>query len=333
MDAALYRFIEKKGGEHARHLELLSQGGGWLLLELGGASRDDVRRAAEEAVRRAGPALVDSRVYLDPKTFAALWDAREGALGATAFLPGEPDTWPGWEDSAVPTEKLGSYLRALCRLFDAYGYAPSVYGHFGMGLVHCRIPFDLYTEGGVDAFRGFMSDAADLVVAYGGSLSGEHGDGQSRAELLVKMFGPELIDAMRELKAIFDPQGRMNPARSSTRIRSSITCASGRTTGRRGPRPIFDIPTTAGASRARRSAAWASANAAARTARAPAITTSCARATWSPAKRSTRRGAARTSSGSCSAATAPSAAASRTRGSTTRSACACRARGARATAP
>ncbi|HEY8075656.1 MAG TPA: FAD-linked oxidase C-terminal domain-containing protein, partial [Labilithrix sp.] len=157
--------------------------------------------------------VVDTRVYEDPKEQKRLWDAREGGLGATAFVPGEPDAWPGWEDSAVPPEGLGAYLRELRALFDRYDYHPALYGHFGMGLVHCRVPFDLYDEHGIAKYRRFLDEAADLVVAHGGSLSGEHGDGEARGELLVKMFGADLVSAMRELKAIFDPQGGMNPGK------------------------------------------------------------------------------------------------------------------------
>jgi Fe-S oxidoreductase len=122
-------------------------------------------------------------------------------------------TWPGFEDSAVAPDKVGAYLRDLRRLFDTYGYNPSLYGHFGMGCVHCRIPFDLYTRAGVEKFKAFMDEATDLVVRYGGSFSGEHGDGQARAQFLPKMFGPELIDAFREFKAIWDPDGKMNPGK------------------------------------------------------------------------------------------------------------------------
>lgn len=213
MDRRLYNHLRQKGGEHAEHLGLLSDGGGWLFVELGADSEAEVVANAQELVRRAGNSIVDHRIYLDPKKQRMLWDAREGGLGATALVPGEPDTWPGWEDSAVPVPRVGAYLRDLFKLFESYDYHPALYGHFGMGLIHCRVPFDLYTEAGVVKFRRFMNDAADLVISYGGSLSGEHGDGQSRAELLVKMFGPELIEAMRELKAIFDPFGKMNPGK------------------------------------------------------------------------------------------------------------------------
>ena len=117
----------------------------------------------------------------------------------------------------MPPARLGDYFRDLLALYDEFGFSsdtmPSLYGHFGQGCVHTRIPFDLYSAEGVAAYRAFMERAADLVVAYGGSLSGEHGDGQSRGELLSRMFGPELVAAFGELKAIFDPGNRMNPGK------------------------------------------------------------------------------------------------------------------------
>jgi FAD/FMN-containing dehydrogenase len=113
------------------------------------------------------------------------------ALAATTWVPGRPDTWPGWEDAAVPPEELGDYLRELRKLMDNHDYNPSLYDHFGQGCVHCRVEFDLYTAEGMSDYRSFVGEAADLVVRFGGSLSGEHGDGQTRAELLPKMFGEE----------------------------------------------------------------------------------------------------------------------------------------------
>ncbi len=214
MDDVLYHHIQAKGGSHAEHLRLLPEGGGWLMLGVGGQTREEVRAHADAFVRAAGDGVRAHRLCLDETERTMLWDAREGALGSTAFVPGEHDTWPGWEDSAVRPEQLASYLRDLRALYDRYGYTKTaLYGHFGMGLVHCRVPFTLRTADGIAQFRRFMSDAADLVVSYRGSLSGEHGDGQARAELLVKMFGPELMLAMRELKAIFDPDDKMNPGK------------------------------------------------------------------------------------------------------------------------
>ncbi len=140
-----------------------------------------------------------------------LWKVRESGLGATARIPGEKDAWEGWEDSAVPPERVGPYLRDLRKLFQKYGYNCALYGHFGQGCIHTRIDFELKTAEGVEHFRAFLNEAADLVVSHGGSISGEHGDGQSKAALLPKMFGPELVEAFREFKAIWDPDNKMNP--------------------------------------------------------------------------------------------------------------------------
>src|SRR5206468_3883595 len=137
----------------------------------------------------------------------------ESGLGATAHPPNEAVTWEGWEDSAVPPDRVGDYLRDLRALYDKFHYKGSFYGHFGQGCIHTRIDFDLQSAHGIATYRAFIEEAADLVVSYGGSLSGEHGDGQSRGELLPKMFGPELVDAFRQFKAIWDPDGRMNPGK------------------------------------------------------------------------------------------------------------------------
>jgi FAD/FMN-containing dehydrogenase/Fe-S oxidoreductase len=197
----------------------LPEGSAFLMVQFGADTREEV----DEAGQRMLDALHETEhepsvsFYDDPARESELWAVREAGLGATAHLPGRPDTFEGWEDSAVHPDRLGDYLRDLQRLYDEFGYSsdtmPSLYGHFGQGCVHTRIPFDLYSTEGVAAYRRFMERAADLVVSYGGSLSGEHGDGQSRGELLVKMFGEELIGAHRELKAIFDPGNKMNPGK------------------------------------------------------------------------------------------------------------------------
>jgi hypothetical protein len=147
----------------------------------------------------------------DPHQEEMIWKVREGGLGSTAWVSGRPDSWPGWEDSAVPPDKVGPYLRDLRKLVDKYGYHPSLYGHFGQGCVHCRVGFDLYTEEGIRHWKAFLNEAVDLVVSYGGSLSGEHGDGQARGEFLPRMFGETLYQAFREFKSIWDPHWRMNP--------------------------------------------------------------------------------------------------------------------------
>jgi FAD/FMN-containing dehydrogenase/Fe-S oxidoreductase len=201
-----------KKGQHEEGRALLPEGGGWLLAELGG---DDVDEVIERA-RRLEAAMggdADVRVLTDPGDQQKIWEVRESGLGATAQVPGGPDAWPGWEDSAVAPERLGGYLRDLSELFDEHGVTGAMYGHFGDGCLHVRITFGLRDRAGVDGFRSFLEDAADLVTSYGGSLSGEHGDGQARGELLERMYGQELVDAFRRFKTIWDPTGRMNPGK------------------------------------------------------------------------------------------------------------------------
>jgi FAD/FMN-containing dehydrogenase/Fe-S oxidoreductase len=202
-------------GKHRHDLSLLPDGRGWLLVEVGGETKDEADQRGREIMRaleRAG-GLHGVKLYDDPESVQHVWEVREAGLGATAFLPGRPDTYEGWEDSAVPPERLGDYLRALGELTGRYGYESALYGHYGQGCVHARWNFDLVTKQGIATWRRFLDEAADLVLSLGGSLSGEHGDGQSRAELLPKMFGDELVDAFREFKTIWDPDWRMNPGK------------------------------------------------------------------------------------------------------------------------
>ena len=199
----------------ARELTLLPEGGAWLLVEFGADTRDEVvglARALETHVARGSRAPA-TRVFTDEHEIESVWLIRESGLGATAFVPGEAATWEGWEDAAVPPEHLGAYLRQFRRLLQRYSYAGALYGHFGQGCVHTRTNFDLQSEQGIARFRAFIHEAADLVIAYGGSLSGEHGDGQARAELLPKMFGDSLVAAFSEFKRIWDPAGLMNPGK------------------------------------------------------------------------------------------------------------------------
>ena len=203
-------------GKHQHDLSRLPDGRGWLLVELGGDTKDeadDKARALQRDLERAGGGLRGVKIYDDKQGEEHVWGVREAGLGATAFLPGQPDTHEGWEDSAVPPERLGEYLRALTELTGRYGFRSALYGHYGQGCVHARFNFDLVTSEGIAAFRSFLDEAADLVLSLGGSLSGEHGDGQSRAELLPKMFGDELVKAFREFKSFWDPDWRMNPGK------------------------------------------------------------------------------------------------------------------------
>ena len=196
-------------------LALLPEGEVWLFVEFGGDTREDAESAADDLRRRLGlrHGVRSAAVFTDPHQIEQVWLIRESALGATAFVPGEAATWEGWEDAEVPPARLGAYLREFRRLLDRYGYRGALYGHFGQGCVHTRINFDLETDEGIATFRRFIDEAADLVVGYGGSLSGEHGDGQARGELLSKMFGDTLVGAFREFKAIWDPAGLMNPGK------------------------------------------------------------------------------------------------------------------------
>lgn len=198
---------------HEAFIDELPEGGGLLVLEFGGESHEEARDRALEVQRilREEKGLVSSKVYDDPVEQEHVWAIREAGLGATAVVPGMNDAWEGWEDAAVPVDRLGDYLRDFRSLLDRYGYDAALYGHFGQGCIHCRIDFDFQSVEGRARYREFVYDAADLVVSYGGSLSGEHGDGQARAELLPKMFGDRLVEAFAKFKAIWDPKGRMNP--------------------------------------------------------------------------------------------------------------------------
>jgi FAD/FMN-containing dehydrogenase/Fe-S oxidoreductase len=188
-------------------------GRGFLIVEAGGATLADaeatVRRKVASASTGARTAFVS-----DPREQRRIWEAREAALGVTAFVPHGPEHWPGWEDSAVPPDKLGDYLRNLDQLLAQHGYTAALYGHFGDGVTHGRINFDFHSEAGLENYRQFMREAAKLVHSYGGSLSGEHGDGQARAELLRIMYGDELVQCFREFKAIWDPKNRLNPGKA-----------------------------------------------------------------------------------------------------------------------
>ena len=195
-------------------LDLLPEGRGWLLMEFGGTDRKEAAAKARRVIDNFQGKPPDVRLVEDPTEQEQVWRVRKAGLGATTFIPGtDKIAWPGWEDSAVHPGQLGDYLRDLRRLLDRYSYDGALYGHFGQGCVHTSTDFDLETREGIAAFRSFMEDATDLVVRYGGSLSGEHGDGQARGELLERMFGPELVEAFREFKAIWDPQGKMNPGK------------------------------------------------------------------------------------------------------------------------
>ncbi|HEY1680409.1 MAG TPA: FAD-linked oxidase C-terminal domain-containing protein [Candidatus Tumulicola sp.] len=189
---------------------------GWLMCEFGCVNDLDsavaIAKSCEADLRNHG--ATDSRVIVDEKEQKELWEVREAGLGATAKVPNEPPFHPGWEDSAVAPARLGEYLRELRALYHKYGYKAALYGHFGQGCIHCRVSFELDTAEGVAKWRSFMHEAAHMIRRFGGSLSGEHGDGQARAELLPIMYGDTIVEAFREFKRIWDPDSKMNPGKS-----------------------------------------------------------------------------------------------------------------------
>jgi FAD/FMN-containing dehydrogenase/Fe-S oxidoreductase len=202
-------------GLHDEDLSLLPDGRGYLLVEFGGETKEEAAARAHDLMKaaRKHKGLKGVKLYDDPPSEKHVWLVREAGLGATAFIPGKPDTYEGWEDSAVPPERVGDYLRELGKLAGRYGYESALYGHYGQGCIHARWNFDLVTRDGIATFRRFLDEASDLVLSLGGSLSGEHGDGQSRAELLPKMFGEDLVEGFREFKSIWDPDWKMNPGK------------------------------------------------------------------------------------------------------------------------
>ncbi|MFG2311516.1 FAD-binding and (Fe-S)-binding domain-containing protein [Streptomyces sp. NPDC048566] len=215
MDSRMAQLMREERS-HLDSLERFPDGESWLLVQFSGDSADDVDRQADDLLRGLGRTEHDPTVAVsdDPRREQQMLRAREAGLGVTARPPDGRETWEGWEDSAVHPNRLGDYLRDLKKLFAAYGYdQASLYGHFGQGCVHTRIPFDLKSADGVRAFRRFLHEAADLVSSYGGSLSGEHGDGQARGELLTRMFGSEVVAAFGEVKGLLDPDNRMNPGK------------------------------------------------------------------------------------------------------------------------
>jgi FAD/FMN-containing dehydrogenase/Fe-S oxidoreductase len=205
--------LRAKGFESAGMREL-PQGRTFVLVEYGGESQEQADASANLVIEilRSLPDPPYIKTYSDPKHENDIWEVRRGAIGSTR-IPGQHGGYAGWEDAAVAPAKLAPYLREFRELVDRYGYHTVLFGHFGQGCIHNRLDLDIKTAQGISNFYRFISEAADLVVRYGGSLSGEHGDGQLRAEFLPRMFGPELVRAFEEFKEIFDPDWMMNPGK------------------------------------------------------------------------------------------------------------------------
>jgi FAD/FMN-containing dehydrogenase/Fe-S oxidoreductase len=234
----------RRTGVDRGDVDLLPDGDAFLLVELGADDHAESERAAGAVV----DAFVDdagvtgAKVFADEAEAKRLWHVRESGLGVTARVPGRRLGHPGWEDAAVPPDALAGYLRDFRILLDEFGYHTALYGHFGQGCVHCRIDFELDTEPGVRRWRAFLDRAADLVVSYGGSLSGEHGDGQARAALLGRMYGEELVGAFADFKDLWDPRGRMNPGKVVRPAPPDAHLRLGPDAALRHPRTYFAFP-------------------------------------------------------------------------------------------
>ncbi|HKU68127.1 MAG TPA: FAD-linked oxidase C-terminal domain-containing protein [Candidatus Baltobacteraceae bacterium] len=216
MDETLFQHMHQKGKNPHRQEELFPNGHAWLVCTFGGDTEAEAQHKADALIadlRRRDADVKGARATTDPHIIEEVTRVREAGLGVTSKIPNEPDFYPGWEDSAVAPEHLGTYLREFQQKMQEYGYYASIYGHFGQGCVHCSINFDLFTKEGIEKYRKFAHEMAFICVKYNGSLSGEHGDGQARGELLPIMFGDELVYAFWEFKTAFDPENKMNPGK------------------------------------------------------------------------------------------------------------------------
>ncbi|MPZ59926.1 MAG: FAD-binding protein [Propionibacteriales bacterium] len=209
LDDQLVATYDAQPGGRAR--PQLPAGRAWLLVEVPGDSAEQAEDAGRHTAQMSRDhGAQDVRVLIDPAEQRAMWTIREHGAGL-ATRTGRQEAWPGWEDAAVPPERLADYLVGFRKLLENYGRNGVVYGHFGEGCVHVRIDHDLVTDKGRAAYRSFQYDAADLVVAHSGSLSGEHGDGRARSELLGRMYDERMLTAFAEFKHAFDPANRFNP--------------------------------------------------------------------------------------------------------------------------
>ncbi len=205
LDARLVERIRSSRGGQA--IPDLPPGAGWLFVEVGGASQDEAEANMAALAAEAGTGSY--RIVRDPVEAAALWAIRADGAGLSGRTPDGREAWPGWEDAAVPPDRLGAYLRDFDALMERHGVTGQPFGHFGDGCIHVRLDIPLQEDG--RALRGFMKDAAALVTSHGGSLSGEHGDGRARSELLPTMYSAKAIDLFGQVKALFDPEGLLNP--------------------------------------------------------------------------------------------------------------------------
>jgi FAD/FMN-containing dehydrogenase/Fe-S oxidoreductase len=216
MDETLFQHMHQKGKNPHAQAELFPRGAAWLMLQFGADTPQEAEAKARnfvDGIKANSARVKDAGVISDEHTMEEIFKIREAGLGVNAKLPDEPDFYPGWEDAAVAPEYLGQYLREFQQKMQEYGYYAAIYGHFGQACVHCRINFDLFTKAGIEKYRKFVHEMAHIVVKYKGSISGEHGDGQIRGELLPIMYGDELVQAFWEFKTAFDPDNKMNPGK------------------------------------------------------------------------------------------------------------------------
>lgn len=215
MDRRLVDVVRAHKGPGA--VPALPEGEGWLLVEVG-APGEDVTASLERArALCADSAAIDTVVYPPGAQASALWRIRADGAGLGGRTPpdgaggGDQQAWPGFEDAAVPPENLGAYLRDFTALMEEFDIDGLLYGHFGDGCVHVRLAMPLDTPEGVAHSRAFLQSAARICAAHGGSVSGEHGDGRARSELLRFMYSPEMLDLFARVKHVFDPDNLLNP--------------------------------------------------------------------------------------------------------------------------
>lgn len=206
MDSRLATIVAERLGPQA--VPDLPEGEGWLFIELVGEDAGEVAARAQAMVAAAH--ATQGWVVDDVAAANRLWAIRSDAAGLASVALDKP-AWAGWEDSAVPPARLGAYLRGLDALLERFGLHGLPYGHFGDGCVHCRIDFPLYEQGGTRVLHDFLVEAGKLAASYGGSMSGEHGDGRARSELLPLMYTPQALELFGQIKALFDPHGLLNP--------------------------------------------------------------------------------------------------------------------------
>ena len=240
MDRRLVDVVRAHKGPGA--VPALPAGEGWLLVEVG-APGEDVTASLERArALCADSAAIDTVVYPPGAQASALWRIRADGAGLGGRTPpdgaggGDQQAWPGFEDAAVPPENLGAYLRDFTALMEEFDIDGLLYGHFGDGCVHVRLAMPLETPEGVAHSRAFLQSAARICAAHGGSVSGEHGDGRARGELLRFMYSPEMLDLFARVKHIFDPDNLLNPgvlaspmdeAEAASRARARARAARG----------------------------------------------------------------------------------------------------------